>query len=224
MENELSNEGRKPSHGPINEKDFLLFRDFVNDKCGILIPPEKAYLIETRLTKLMLSVGADTFGEFYAYLSSHPFSPLTQKIINAITTHETFWFRDVSPWKLLEDVLMPRLVEELASGKKIRARIWSSAVSTGQEIYSTVMCIDNYLAKNRVFGVDLSCFDFFATDISSDSLEIARRGRYDSISIMRGLDDHYKSKYFVKTGSAWDLDPRIRNAVRDRKSVVRERV
>ena len=198
----------------INENEFLLFREYINENCGISIPPEKAYLIETRLTKLMIDAGTDSFGEFHRYITSHPDSPIHQKIINAITTNETLWFRDSSPWKVLEEILLPQFINELLAGRKTRVRIWCNAVSTGQEIYSTVMCIDDYLTRNCIEGVNLSDFDFFATDISSNVLNIAKKGRYDKISIMRGLSDYYRDKYFTRNDSAWDISPKIRNAVR----------
>ena len=200
--------------GAINESEFRLLRDYINEKCGISIPPEKAYLIETRLAKIMLDAGAETFGELHKIVSSAPDSPLHQKIINAITTNETKWFRDALPWKLMEEKLLPELVGRLREGTKNRVRIWCAAVSSGQEVYSTVMCVDDYLKKNGVIGISLADFEFFATDISSDVLEIAKKGRYDKISIMRGLDERYRDRYFTENGSAWDLDPGIRDAVR----------
>ena len=203
----------KQIQGSISEKEFLLFKDYINEICGVVIPPEKAYLIETRLSKLMADAGIDSFIEFYNYVISNSDPLIPQKIINSITTNETLWFRDDAPWKVLEEML-PKFVEELASGRKARVRIWSAAASTGQEVYSTVMCVDDYLSKNLVNGVDLSDFDFFATDISSRVLDIAKKGRYDGISITRGLSDYYRSKYFVKNSSAWDLDPKICDAVR----------
>ena len=202
------------NQNPISEPEFSLFRNYISEKSGIVIPPEKSYLIETRLTKLMADTGADTFSEFYNYIISNSDPAMPQKIINAMTTNETLWFRDGSPWKVLEEIKLPQLVGELMTGKKTRVKIWCAAVSTGQEVYSTVMCVDDYLAKNNIKSVDLSSFDFFATDISSRVLEIAKKGRYDAISVMRGLDEHYKSKYFVKDGSAWEIAPKIRNAVR----------
>jgi len=198
----------------ITENEFLLLRDYIRETCGITIPPEKSYLFETRLTKLMLDAGVESFGEFHRYIVSNQDLTLRQKIINAITTNETLWFRDVAPWKVLEEIYLPNFVEELTSGRKKRVRIWCAAVSTGQEVYSTVMCVDDYLNRNCTNGIDLSYFDFFATDISSSVIDIARRGRYDNISIMRGLNDYYRTKYFVKNGSSWDIDPKIHDAVR----------
>ena len=198
----------------INEQEFKLFRDYIEQKSGIIVPPEKAYLIETRLSKLMLDAGAESFGEFYEYIVSNKDPRVAEKIINAMTINETMWFRDTAPWKVLEESILPGLVEELVSGSRTRVRIWCAAVATGQEIYTAAMCVDDYLSKNQVRGIDLSSFDFLATDISGSALEIAKNGRYDKISIKRGLNDYYREKYFVNNGSVWDISPKIKNAVK----------
>ena len=198
----------------INEDEFVLFRDYIKDICGIVIPPEKAYLIETKLTMLMIESGADSFGEFYELLASDADPKLPEKIINAITTNETLWFRDGTPWKVLEQTILPKCVEDILSGRKQSIRIWFAGVSTGQEAYSTAMFIDDYLKKNRIQGVSLSDFDMLGTDISTHVLDSARSGRYDKISIIRGLSDYYRDNYFKENGSAWDIDPVIKNAVK----------
>ena len=198
----------------INEQEFKLFQDYIEKQSGIIVPPEKAYLIETRLSKLMLDAGAESFGEFYDFIISDKDPRVSEKIINAITINETMWFRDTAPWKVLEESILPGLVEELVSCRKLKVRIWCAAVSTGQEAYSAVMCVDDYLNRNRVEGLDLSRFSFLATDISGSALDIAKHGRYDKISIKRGLNDYYRDKYFSNSGSVWDIDPKIRNAVR----------
>ena len=198
----------------INEYEFMLFRNYIIKISGIVIPPEKAYLVETRLSKLMLDSGAASFTEFYDYIVSNFDPSMSQKIIDAMTINETMWFRDAMPWNVLERVTLPALVEELVSGRKSKIRIWSAAVSTGQEVYSAVMCVDDYLNKNKIKNVSLSNFDFFATDISSRVLNVAKAGKYDKIGIMRGLTDHYKSKYFESNGSVWELSPKIKDAVR----------
>ena len=202
------------SQKSINESEYTLFKDYIAQRSGIVIPPEKYYLLETRFSKFMADAGTDSFSEFYDYLISGLDPMLPEKLINSITTNETRWFRDETPWKILESSLLPGLVDALISRKKARVRIWSAAASTGQEIYSTAMCIDNYLAKHHVKEVSLSDFDFLATDISSHVLSIAKKGRYDKISINRGLNETYKNKYFTENSSAWDIDPRIRGAVR----------
>jgi len=198
----------------IDEHEFKLFRDYIEEKSGIIIPPEKAYLIETRLSKLMLDAGVESFGEFYDHIITNTDPRVSEKIINAMTINETMWFRDVAPWKVLKESVLPKLVEELVSGEKKRVRVWCAAVSTGQEAYSTVMCVDEYLNNNRSKGVDLSSFEFYATDISGSVLDIAKHGKYDKISIHRGLSDYYREKYFINHGSVWEIDPKIRNAVK----------
>jgi chemotaxis protein methyltransferase CheR len=200
-------------HNPISETEFFLFQKYIAEESGIMILPEKAYIIETRLAKLMLDSGTDSFLEFYRYIQSNTDPLIKQKIINAITINETLWFRDGTPWKVLEEKLLPVLVKELLSGKRTAVRFWHSAVSTGQEAYSAAMCVDNYLRKHRVKGVSLSNFNFFATDISSRALEIAKKGRYDMISMMRGMNDTYKAEYFIQDGSAWTINPKIHDAV-----------
>jgi len=198
----------------INEKEFSLFSSYIAKNSGIVIPYEKSYIFETRLSKYLVDAGVNSFEELYHFITRKKDPLFNQKIINSITTNETKWFRDETPWKVMEEILLPKLVGDFISGKKAQIRIWSAAASTGQEIYSTVMCVDNYLSKNNVKGVSLKDFDFFATDISSHVLEIAKKGRYDKISIMRGLSDQYKNKYFTKNGSVWTIDPNICKMVR----------
>ena len=198
----------------ISTDEFLLFRDYMKKNSGIVVPPEKAYLFETRLSKLMVDVGFENFTDFHHYLVSGDDPLMREKIINAMVNNETKWFRDEAPWSVMEKILLPRLVGMLLSGQKKQVRIWCAAVSTGQEVYSTAMCIDNYLSTRRIKGVSLDNFEFFATDISSRVLDIAKKGRYDKISIMRGLNDYYRTKYFTGEGSAWVIDQKIRGSVK----------
>ena len=197
----------------ITEKEFSLFSEYIINNCGIAIPMEKAYIFETRLSKFLVDAGVNTFEELYSYIVKKNDLIFNQKLINSITTNETKWFRDEAPWKVLEEILLPKFIDDIVSGKKSRIRIWSAAASTGQEIYSTVMCIDNYLEKNNIKNVTLDNFEFIATDISSNVLETAKKGRYDKINIIRGLDEQYKEKYFDQEGSVWTIKPKIQNAV-----------
>jgi len=200
--------------GSINEYEFMLFKNYIAKITGIIIQPEKAYLIETRLSKLMMDAGAASFEQFYDFIVSNSDPAMPQKIIDVITVNETMWFRDTMPWNVLERVTLPSLVEDITTGKKSKVRIWCSAVSTGQEVYSAVMCIDDYLTKNNIKGVNLSHFEFLATDISNRVLETAKNGRYDKISIMRGLNEYYRTKYFENAGSAWEISKKIKDAVK----------
>ena len=201
----------------ISESEFLLFKDYISKISGIVIPVEKTYFIETRLSRFIAEAGVDSFSELYKYILSGKDPEIEQKIVNAVVVNETLWFRDNVIWKALEEIFLPKLINDLQTGKKTEVRIWCAAVSTGQEAYSTAMCIDNYLKVNNIKGVSLSDFVFYATDISNHVLDIAKKGRYDKISIKRGLGDYYKEKYFTTDGLAWDIDPKIRDAVQFRQ-------
>lgn len=198
---------------PINHDEFALFRNFLSENSGILVPAEKAYLFETRLSRIMAEAGFGTFGDFYRHICDGQAPKLTQKIIEAMVTNETMWFRDGYPFKALSETILPPLTDALRSGEKRRVRVWCAAVSTGQEAYSAAMCIDDYLKRNAP-EIGLSRFDIWATDISGGVLEIAKNGCYDSISMMRGLDERFRRTYFAEDDGAWSIDPAIRSAVR----------
>ena len=199
----------------LNDKDYKQISNYIAEVSGIVIPPEKYYLIETRLSKLMLESGALSFDEFYKKIKTSENSVLTQNIINAITVNETFWFRDAVLWKFFEREMLPLFVKKLVADNKMRKiRIWSAAASTGQEAYSIAMCIDNYLKRNNISDISLSDFEIIATDISDRVLDIAKSGRYDKISMTRGISEHYKAAYFTNTGSVWDLKPEIKESVK----------
>jgi chemotaxis protein methyltransferase CheR len=198
----------------LTSKEFSLMQKFIEEKCGIAIGEEKAYLIESRLTKLLIDSGLSNFEELYQKICLNCNPSITEKVIDSITTNETLWFRDKSPWNILEDILLPVYIQELRDRKRSSVRIWSAACSTGQEAYSTAICIDNYLFKHGITDVRLSDFEILATDISNTVLHIGRMGKFDSISIMRGLDANYKEKYFTNEGRIWCLNEKIKSIVR----------
>lgn len=198
----------------LSNSEFVLFRNFICERCGINIEENKAYLIETRLAKMLIDSGLNSFTELYNSIESNWDDSIATKIIDAVTTNETFWFRDKKPWEVIENCLIPQFVEMLRNKHKTKIRIWSAAASTGQEIYSTVMCIDNYLRKNNITDIKLTDFEFIATDISTNVLEIAKKGIYDSISIKRGLDLEYRELYFKKEGHVWVVADFIKNRVK----------
>lgn len=186
---------------------------FIEEKCGIALSEEKAYLIESRLSRLLIDSNLTCFEELYQRISVSDDPNIVEKVIDAITTNETLWFRDRAPWCILEEQLLPTYVEDIRDGRRNKVRIWSAACSTGQEPYSIAMCIDNYLRQKGINDINLSQFEIIATDISSTVLQIARMGRYDNISITRGLDNDYKENYFKSEGRVWVLDEKIKNLV-----------
>lgn len=195
------------------ENGILLMQKYVEEQCGIKIGREKAYLIESRLSRLLVESGLTSFEEFYSMIQDQRDKKMSEKVIDAITTNETLWFRDKSPWSILEYILLPAYIEEIRSGRRTKVRIWSAACSTGQEPYSTAMSIDRFLYNHGIYDVDSSKFEIVATDISGAVLDIAHNGKYDSISMTRGLDAYYKEKYFKNIGRAWMLDEKIKKRV-----------
>ncbi len=198
----------------LTDNEFKLFKKYIEDKCGIEISEGKSYLIETRLYRLLVDSGLSSFEELYNLIMRANDLSLAERVIDAITTNETLWFRDKVPWTILEKVLLPRFVEMLRKGQRRKIRLWSAAASTGQEAYSTAMCIDSWLARNDINDVTLSNFEILATDISHTVIDMARNGRYDAISVMRGLDPVIRDRYFKKEGTVWEIDNRIKSHVK----------
>ncbi|MCY6482872.1 protein-glutamate O-methyltransferase CheR [Clostridium aestuarii] len=198
----------------VSSEEFALMKRYIEDKCGILLSDDKAYLIESRLSKLLIDFKCNTFEQFYKLIYNNQNEYITEKVIDAITTNETLWFRDKKSWEVLENVLMPQYVNMLRENKKNKVRIWSAGCSTGQEPYTMAMIIDNYLSKNNILDVSTSQFEIIATDISGAIIEIAKSARYDAISIMRGLPEFYKAKYFQKKGRVYILNDNIKEMVK----------
>ncbi len=198
----------------VSDKEFGLLNNYISKNCGITLAEDKAYLIESRLSRLLIELGLAKFEDLYTLLSQSSDKKLQEKIIDAITTNETLWFRDKTPWEMLKEQLLPRYIEEFRAGQRQKVRIWSAAASTGQEAYSTAMLIDQYLRQHMVADVKLGDFEIVGTDISKTVLQIAKAGRYDSISIMRGLAEEYKTEYFDVQGRTWEIKESLRQAVK----------
>jgi chemotaxis protein methyltransferase CheR len=195
-------------------KEFMMMQRFIEDRCGISIGDEKAYLLESRLARMLAESVFESFEELYVQICNCNDPDTIDDIIDSITVNETFWFRDKTPWLIMEELLLPAYIMELREGKRNRVRIWSAASSYGQEPYSIAMCIDHYLVSHGVRDFTLDHFEICATDISHTVIQMAKTGRYDNISIQRGLEDNYRSAYFKNEGRIWTLNEKIRNAVR----------
>ena len=197
----------------LSSEDFQLFQKYIEEQCGISIRDDKAYLIESRLSRFLIKFQLASFQELYRLLSQQQNVALAEDVIDALTTNETLWFREKTPWDMMNDKLLGNYIDEIRQGKRSKVRIWSAACSTRQEPYSIVMCIDTYLTYHGIKDVTLAHFDIVATDISRTVLQMAQKGKYDSISMNRGLDVRYRDQYFRQEGRIWALDERIKQAV-----------
>jgi chemotaxis protein methyltransferase CheR len=201
--------------GEITSVEFKLLRDYIEEHCGICLGEEKAYLIETRLAGLMVENGCPDFGSFYRLARSEASPTLREKIIDAMTTNETLWFRDIHPFTILQEQLLPVLAEEVRDGRRFRIRIWSAACSTGQEPYSIAMAVQEFCRTHP--WVRPSHFEIVASDISPSALFLAKMGRYDENAMRRGLSEEMRARYFTQEGQAWKVVPDLQALVSFRK-------
>jgi len=202
---------------PISTEEFNLLRDFIIKHSEIDVKPEKTYLLESRLTRMMVEMGATNFKEFYLNAQKDTSGKLRERIIDAMTTNETFWFRDSKPWSLMKETILPQLIELIRTRAKTRIRIWSAACSTGQEPYSIAMLLDDYISTKRPAGVSMDNFEILATDISPSVLFLANSGRYNQLAMSRGLSEEFKTKYFNTNGKIGEVSPALKKRITFKK-------
>jgi len=189
-------------------QEYEEFRRFLRDSCGITLGENKQYLITSRLGRLMHEYAIHSLGDLVSRLRKQPQSDLHNRIIDAMTTNETYWFRDNYPFEILKNHVFP----DFASRKLDRVRIWSTACSSGQEPYSISMTIQEYLEQYP--GKLPDKFEILATDISSHMLGMARQGVYDDIALSRGLTPQRKQRFFSEIDSLWQVKDAIRQRVK----------
>lgn len=191
----------------LSEEEYAAFRSFLEEASGILLGDNKHYLVSSRLKGLMAENNIASFGELLQALKRQSDSKLRHRIVDAMTTNETMWFRDVYPYEVLKEVILP----EYAAKRAASLRIWSAAASTGQEPYSISITVQEFVTgKLGMFSGGVS---IAATDISPTVLNAAKAGVYDNASVVRGLSEERRDRFFVKKGEQWELKPELRNRV-----------
>lgn len=171
--------------------DFRLFQRFLDTACGIVLGDNKQYLVANRLRRIMEELNISTLHELVRRIESHQPAGLKERVIDAMTTNETFWFRDALPFDALKDVILPQLLLERRSRN---LRIWSAACSSGQEPYSISMILEEFRARHP--GALVMNPEIIATDISTAVLDNARAAEYDGLSVSRGLSDGRRMMFF----------------------------
>jgi chemotaxis protein methyltransferase CheR len=200
---------------PLSELEFKQLREYIEKSCGIALGDEKAYLVENRLVGLLAEAGCASFGDLYRKAVGEPLLGLRDKIVDAMTTNETSWFRDQYPYEIFESTILKRFTQEISSGTRKKIRIWCAASSTGQEPYSLAMTLQEFSRKVSV--LPLQCTEIIGTDISPSVLFLAIAGRYDQISMSRGMPQDIRDRYFTNTGKTWVLGDTIRKMVTYKK-------
>ncbi|UTA49458.1 protein-glutamate O-methyltransferase CheR [Simiduia sp. 21SJ11W-1] len=173
----------------LNPAHFSAFRDFLERACGIFLAENKQYLVTTRILPLLSHHGLNDLGELVQQLSSNRYTSLRDIVIDAMTTNETFWFRDTYPFELLKNTVFPELFAEQAS-----VSIWSAACSSGQEPLSISMVAEESAKLHNLrIGSNLS---ILGTDLSPSMLKAARDATYDKGTVMRGLSAERLAQFF----------------------------
>jgi len=208
------------SQETITPSEFKLLRDYIEQHCGIALGAEKAYLVETRLASLLVETGCQDFGSFHRLAVANTTPNLRDRIVDAMTTNETLWFRDRHPFEILKTKLLPPLADEIRAGARSRIRIWSAASSTGQEPYSIAMTILEFCKANP--GIRPEHFEILATDISPSALFLAKSGRYDAATLARGLPDYHRETYFQQAGSVWAVNEALKRMITFRRFNLQE--
>ncbi len=196
-----------------NPADLALLRQYVAEACCIHLGEEKGYLFEARLGATIVQSGATDIADFVRMARADASGRLRDRIVDAMTTHETYWFRDERPWAALRQHLLPALAGVLRSGVKPRVRVLCAACSTGQEPYSLAMLIDTLCAEGKLPGVRPEQFEIIGTDVSAGTLMLAAGGRYNQIEMSRGLGDVWRQRYFAQQGPVWVLREDLRKRV-----------
>ncbi len=185
--------------------DYDYLRKLLKDRSGLVLSADKQYLVESRLTPLARKAGIATLGELVSKLKANN-ERMIVDVVEAMTTNESFFYRDKVPFDHFKDVIMPSLLA--ARARERRIRIWCAAASTGQEPYSLAMCLKEM--KDKVAGWRL---DIIATDLSTEVLEKAKAGVYSQFEVQRGLPIQMLVKYFTQIGDTWQISPEIRAMV-----------
>lgn len=196
----------------MDKKLFEFFTALLERVSGISYTTGKEYLIESRLNELALSLGYKDLNDFYqSIVKKGVDSKVLNEIIDALTTNETYFFRDLHPFETLKGHILPELFKKKERDKKIN--IWSAACSTGQEPYSIAMLLLEHFSlylKNYKINI-------LATDISQKCLEKAEKGIYNQIEINRGLPITFLVKYFKQDGAHWCIDEKVKKMVKFQK-------
>lgn len=190
----------------VDPNDFEWVAAFLYKESGIVLTPEKSYLITTRLTPLLRRFDLPSMGILLGRLRSRTDAELTEAVVDAFTTNETSFFRDHHPFETLAADILPAIIE--ARKVKRRLRFWSAACSTGQEPYTLGMTVRSHFPELRSWNISI-----LATDLSTDCLAVAKAGLYKKHEVHRGLDDRFVNRFFQLEGRNHHVLPDISNLV-----------
>lgn len=194
----------------MTELDFEFLRAYLKQRSGLALTAEKRYLVESRLAPVCRRFAFATLHDLIGSLKLPHSGDVERAVVEAMTTNETFFFRDRTPFDMFRDVVLPQAIQRNAARKKLR--IWCAAASTGQEPYSIAMLLQE--AAPRLAGWQI---DLVATDISGEVIEKAKLGLYSQFEVQRGLPVQWLLKYFTQIGEQWQIAASLRSMVEFRQ-------
>ena len=195
---------------PITTAEFDYIRDFVRQRSAIVLDPGKEYLVESRLTPLAKSLGIESIGKMVDELKRGSNRSLQNQIVEAMTTNETSFFRDVQPFEALKSTVIPNIMK--ARDRERSLSIWSAACSSGQEPYTIAMTLRETFPQLASWNLKI-----LATDLSTEMVSKAREGRYAQIEANRGLPAPLLGKYFDRAGMGWQVKDDIKRGIEFRE-------
>lgn len=196
--------------GFLNTNDFQFLKTLVHDKSAIVIEENKAYMVESRLLPIVNEFGMSSLTELVTRLREPSARSETQRVIDAMTTNETSFFRDLFPFQALQTHILPEMI--VSRSKERAITIWSNACSSGQEVYSIAMLLKDKFPQLATWKVRL-----IASDLSSVILDKAKQGLFNQTEVNRGLPVPMLVKYFQREGCMWRIKDEIRNMVEFRE-------
>jgi chemotaxis protein methyltransferase CheR len=193
--------------------------ELIHRLCGLVLGPDKAYLVRHRLAPLLQSEGFASFDQLLERLKSRGGGRLHDAIIEAITTKETSFFRDPAYFEAINKTVLPECLFALQPNTRMRhrIRIWSAGCSTGQEPYSMAMLIRDVLAGDSADDAKKSPFSILATDLSAEALTFAKDGCYTQADVARGLSGAMLARHFHRRGKHWVVHESLQHLVQFRR-------
>jgi chemotaxis protein methyltransferase CheR len=193
----------------VTPQDFDYLRQLLRQRSGLVLSAEKQYLAESRLLPVARKHGLAGLTELVTKLKAANTVPLSVDVVEAMTTNESFFFRDKVPFEHFRGTIMPALMASRAREKRLR--IWCTACATGQEPYSLAMSLKGIGAALAGWHIEI-----IATDLSNECLDKAKAGIYSQFEVQRGLPIQLLVKFFSQVGDAWQIAPEIRAMVQFR--------
>jgi len=190
----------------VNPADFEFISSLILSRSGLVLTPDKSYLLESRLMPVARKHGLKDLDDLINTVRTRKDEALIVEVTEAMTTNESFFFRDTKPFDLLRDEVLPPVLEKRASQKRLR--IWCAAASSGQEPYSIAIVLKELGAKLAGWKIEI-----VGTDISHDILKKAAKAQYSQFEVQRGMPIQLLLKYFDKVDENWVVKPEIQNMV-----------